>query len=84
MVIETVSRTTKIIILLVFFLFGCAGPSEMVVSEGSSPDVRLGSEIQLLDVPVKKLSAAIAQDGRAHVLAWVSKPSELYHIIVGP
>ncbi len=65
------------------FLFGCAGRGPLVITDRPSPDVRLSPEIQLLDVPIEKLSAAIDQDGRVHVLALASKPPELHHLIIG-
>jgi hypothetical protein len=67
----------------VFLLFGCAGRGPLVITDRPSPDVRLSPEIQLLDVPVRKISAAIDQDGRVHVLALASKPPELHHLIIG-
>ena len=65
------------------FLFGCAGRGPLVITDRPSPDVRLSPEIQLLDVPVRKISAAIDQDGRVHVLALASKPPKLHHLVIG-
>jgi len=81
--IESLSRKIKVVILSVLLLFGCAGRGPLVVTDRPSPDVRLSPEIQLLDVPVRKISAAIDQDGRVHVLALASKPPELHHLIIG-
>jgi hypothetical protein len=77
------SKTTKVAILFVFFLFGCAGRGPLVVTDRPSPDVRLSPEIQLLDVPIERFSAAFDQDGRVHVLAFTSKPHELHHLVIG-
>jgi len=79
----SLSRTTKVAILSVFLVFGCAGRGPLVITDRPSPDVRLSPEIQLLDVPVRKISAAFDQDGRVHVLALASKPPELHHLIIG-
>ena len=79
----SLSRITKVAILSVLFLFGCAGRGPLVVTDRPSPDVRLSPEIQLLDVPIKRFSAAIDQDGRVHVLTLASKPPELHHLIIG-
>ena len=83
--IKVSSRTSRIAILSVLFLFGCAAPGRgpLVVTDRPAPDVRLGPEIPLLDVPIQKVSAAIDQDGRVHVLAWGSKPPELHHLVIG-
>jgi hypothetical protein len=82
--IEALSKATKIVILSVFLFCGCAGPGRgpLVVTDRPSPDVRLSSEMQLMDVPVRKMSAAIDQDGRIHVLALVSKPPKLHHLVI--
>lgn len=77
------SITTKIAILSVFLIFGCAGRGPLVVTDRPSPDVRLSPEIQLLDVPVERLTAAIDQDGRVHILALASKPHELHYLVIG-
>lgn len=77
------SRTTKVVILFVFFLFGCASRGPLVVKDRPSPDVRLSPEIQLLDVPTRRISAAIDQAGRAHVLALTSNPPGLHYLVVG-
>jgi hypothetical protein len=83
--IKVSSRTSRIAILSVLFLFGCAAPGRgpLVVTDRPAPDVRLSPEIQLLDVPIQKISAAIGQDGRVHVLALASKPPELHHLVIG-
>jgi hypothetical protein len=83
--LKVLSRTPKIAILFVLFLFGCAVPGRgpLVVTDRSSPDVRLSPEIQLLDVPIQKIRVAIDQDGRVHALALTSKPPELHHLIIG-
>lgn len=83
--LKVLSRTSKIAILFVLFLFGCAAPGRgpLVVTDRSSPDVRLSPEIQLLDVPIQKIRAAIDQDGRVHALALASKPPELHHLVIG-
>jgi len=82
--IKVLSRTSKIAIMFVLFLFGCATPGRgpLVVTDRSSPDVRLSPEIQLLDVPIQKIRAAIDQDGRVHVLALASKPPKLHHLVI--
>jgi hypothetical protein len=67
----------------VLFLFGCAGRGPLVVTDRPLPDIRLSPEIQLLDVPVRKISAAFDQYGRVHVLALASKPPELHYLVVG-
>ena len=83
--IKVLSRTSKITILFVLFFLGCASPGRgpLVVTDRSAPDVRLSPEIQLLDVPIERLSAAIDQDGRVHALALASKPPELHHLVIG-
>ncbi len=81
--IKVLSRTSKIAILSMFLIFGCAGRGPLVVTDRPSPDVRLSPEIQLLDVPIQKISAAIGQDGRVHVLALASKPPKLHHLVIG-
>ncbi len=83
--IKVLSRTSKIAILSVLFLLGCAasGRGPLVVTDRPAPDVRLSPKIQLLDVPIQKISAAIGQDGRVHVLALASKPQELHHLVIG-
>ena len=84
--IGSLSRITKVAILSVLFLFGCAGRGPLVVTDRPSPDVRLSPEIQLLDVPIERFSAAIDQDGRVHVLASAPPrmlPKELHHLVIG-
>ena len=83
--IKVLSRASRSAILFVLFLFGCAAPGRgpLVVTDRSSPDVRLSPEIQLLDVPIQKIRAAIDQDGRVHALALTSKPPKLYHLVIG-
>jgi hypothetical protein len=83
--IEALSKATKIVILVVFFLCGCAdrGRGPLVITDRPFPDVHLGPRIQLLDVPVRRISAAIDQDGRIHVLAMASKSPELHHLVIG-
>ena len=83
--IEALSKATKIVILFVLFLCGCAsrGRGPLVITDRPSPDVRLSSEMQLMDVPVRKMSAAIDQDGRVHVLALASETPELHHLVIG-
>jgi len=83
--IEALSRATKIAILSVLFFCSCAGSGRgpLVITDRPSPDVRLSSEIQLLNVPIKKITAAIDQDGRVHVLALASEPPNLHHIVIG-
>jgi hypothetical protein len=63
--IKVLSRTSKIAILSVLFLLGCAAPGRgpLVVTDRPAPDVRLSPKIQLLDVPIQKISAAIDQAG---------------------
>jgi hypothetical protein len=80
--IGSLSRKTKITILFVIFLCGCAGRGPLVVTDRLSPDVRLSPETQLLDVPIRKISAVIDQDGLAHVLALASIPPELHYLVV--
>lgn len=83
--IDALSRIAKIAILTLLFLCGCAGPGRgpLVVTDRPSPDVHLSPELQLLDVPIKKISAAIDQDGLVHILALAEKPLELHHLVVG-
>jgi len=81
--LDALWRIVKIAILSLLFLCGCASRDPLVVTDRPLPDARLSPEIQLLDVPIRIISAVIDQDGRAHVLALTSKPPELHYLVVG-
>ena len=78
--------TNSFLLFLIALLFftGCAsGPPIKGHQDAVPPEVIIGPELQLMEIPVKKGFRAIMDDkGFAHVLAATAKSGELYHLVV--
>lgn len=69
-------------LLLVFFVFACAGERRLVdISDTSRPGIELGDEITLVSEATERVVAHMTQDGRVHVIA-ITKAGDALHVVV--